>query len=107
MTHTLKRIGFTSAVKIAAIISAAAAVAPVLILLMLNAIFKFWDVIFPPEMLGQVIVGLAIWGGLAGGISAGICVILYNIAAHYCGGITFELQARRPPRKSKDAVDID
>ena len=107
MTHTLKRIGFTSAVRIAAIISAAAAVIPILILLLLNAIFKFWDVIFPPELLGQALVGLAIWGALAGGISTGICVILYNIAARCFGGLTFELQAQRPPRKQKAEVDID
>jgi len=107
MTYTLKRIGFVSAVRIAALVSAAVAVLPIAILLLLNAIFKFLDVIIPPELIGQVLASTALWGAAAGAVSTAIVVIIYNICAHYFGGITFELKAERPPRKSKAEVDID
>lgn len=107
MTYTLKRIGFVSAVRIAAIVSAAAAVLPIAILLLLNAIFKFLDVIIPPELIGQVLASTALWGAAAGAISTAIVVLIYNICAHYFGGITLELIPQRPPRKSKDEVDIE
>ncbi|MCY4536931.1 MAG: hypothetical protein OXE52_01735 [Chloroflexi bacterium] len=107
MTYTLKRIGFISAVRIAAIIAAAVAVLPIVILLLLNAIFKFLDVIIPPEMIGQVLASTALWAAAAGAVSTGIVVVIYNICAHYFGGISFELKAERPPRKSKEEVDID
>ena len=107
MTYTLKRIGFVSAVKIAAIVSAALAVLPLVILLLLNAIFKFLDVIIPPELIGQVLASTALWAAAAGAISTAIVVVIYNICAHYFGGITFELNAQRPPRKSNEEVEID
>ena len=107
MTYTLKRIGFVSAVKIAAIVSAALAVLPLVILLLLNAIFKFLDVIIPPELIGQVLASTALWAAAAGAISTAIVVVIYNICAHYFGGITFELEAQRPPRKPNEQVEID
>ncbi len=107
MTYTLKRIGFVSAVRIAAIIAAAVAVLPIIILLVLNAIFKFLDVVIPPELIGQVLASTALWAAAAGAISTAIVVVIYNLCAHYFGGITIELKAERPPRKSKEEVDID
>ena len=107
MTYTLKRIGFVSAVKIAAIVSAAVAVLPIVIFLLLNAIFKFWDIEIPPELIGQVLASTALWAAAAGAISTAIVVVIYNICAHYFGGITFELNAQRPPRKSNEEVEID
>ena len=107
MTYTLKRIGFVSAVKISAIVSAAAAALPIALLLLLNAIFKFLDLIIPPELIGQVLASTALWGAAAGAVSTAIVVVIYNICAHYFGGITLELVADRPPRKSKAEVDID
>ena len=107
MTYTLKRIGFVSAVKISAIVSAAAATLPIALLLLLNAIFKFLDLIIPPELIGQVLASTALWGAAAGAFSTAIVVVIYNICAHYFGGITLELVAERPPRKSKAEVDID
>lgn len=102
MTYTLKRIGFVSAVRISAIIAAAAAAVPIALLLLLNAIFKFLDVIIPPELIGQVLAATALWAAAAGAVSTAIVVIIYNICAHCFGGITFELQTERPPRKSKE-----
>lgn len=107
MTYTLKRIGFVSAVRIAAVVSAAVAVLPIVVLLILNAIFKFLDVIIPPELIGQVLASTALWAAAAGAVSAGIVVVIYNICARYFGGITIELKAERPPRKSKEEVEID
>ena len=107
MTHTLKRIGFASAVKIAAIVSAAAAITPIILLLLLNHIFKFWDIIIPPDVLAPLLILTALWAALAGGISTAIAVIIYNISARCFGGIQIELQAQRPPRKQKEAVEID
>ncbi len=107
MTYTLKRIGFVSAVRIAAVVSAAAAVLPIAILLLLNSIFKFLDLIIPPEIIGQVLASVALWAAAAGAVSTAITVLIYNICAHYFGGISFELKAERPPRKSKEEVDID
>ncbi len=107
MIYTLKRIGFVSAVKIAAVVSAAVAVLPIVIFLLLNAIFKFLDVIIPPELIGQVLASTALWAAAAGAISTAIVVVIYNICAHYFGGITFELKAQRPPRKPNEEVEID
>ena len=42
-----------------------------------------------------------------GGVSIALTVSIYNVCAPIFGGITFELKAQRPPRKSKDEVDID
>ncbi len=107
MTYTLKRIGFSSAVKIAAILSAGLAVVPLLLFLLLNAIFKFWDIIIPPELIGQALVAAALWAALSGGISAGLAVVIYNMSAACFGGIKVELQAQPPPRKSKEHIDIE
>ena len=107
MTYTLKRIGFVSAVRIAAIVSAAVAVLPIIILLALNAIFKFLDVILPPELIGQVLATTALWAAAAGALSTAVVVVIYNICAKYFGGITVELKAQRPPRKNKEEVEID
>ena len=106
MTYTLKRIGFSSAVKIAAVTSAAAAVIPIALFLLLNGIFKFWDVIIPPERIGQVLASTAFWAALAGGVSTAIAVLIYNVSAAFFGGIQVELQAQPPPRKSKEQIDI-
>jgi len=107
MKYTVKRIGFSSAVKIAAVVSAALAVVPLLVLRLLNGIFKFWDVIIPPELLGEVLAGAAFWAALWGGISTGLVVVIYNISAAFFGGIKVELQAQQPPRKPKGQVDIE
>ena len=106
MTYTLNRIGFVSAVRIAAIVSAAVAVLPIIILLALNAIFKFRDVIIPPELIGQVLATTALWAAAAGALSTAVVVVIYNICANYFGGISIELKAQSPPRKNKEEVDI-
>lgn len=107
MTYTLKRIGFLSAVKIAAIISAAAAVLPIILLLLLNAVFKFLDIEIPPDVLGPVLAQTALIAAVAGGVSTALTVSIYNVCAPIFGGITLELKAQHPPRKPKDEVDID
>ncbi len=107
MTHTLKRIGFRSAVKISAIIAAVAAVLPILAFVLLNDLLKFWDIVIPPNVLFPVLVSAALWAAVAGAVSTALVVALYNLVAACCGGITLELQPQRPPRKSKESVDID
>ena len=107
MTYTLKRIGFVSAVKIAAVISAAAAVIPILLLVLLNAIFKFWDIEIPPDVLGPMLAQTALIAAVAGGVSTALSVSLYNVCAPIFGGITLELKAQQPPRKQKEDIDID
>lgn len=107
MTYTLKRIGFLSAVKIAAVISAAAAVLPILLLVLLNAIFKFLDIDIPLDVLGPMLAQIALWAAIAGGLSTALTVSIYNVCAPVFGGITFELKAEHPPRKQKEEVDID
>ena len=106
MTYTLKRIGFLSAVKIAAVVSAAAAVLPILLLVALNAIFNFLDVDIPLDALGPILAQIALWAAIAGGISTALTVSIYNIVAPIFGGITIELKAQHPPRKQKEDVDI-
>lgn len=107
MTYTLKRIGFLSAVKISAIVSAAAAVLPILLLVALNGIFNFWDIQVPFDVLGPILAQIAMLAALAGGLSAALAVSIYNVCAPVFGGITLELKAHRPPRKPKESVDID
>ena len=107
MTYTLNRIGLTSAVKISAIVSAAAAVAPILLLILLNAIFKFWDIEIPPDVLAPMLAQTALLAASLGAISTALTVALYNICAPIVGGITFDLKPQYPPRKQKDQVDID
>ena len=63
MTYTLKSIGFISAVKISAIVSAAVAVVPIIIFLLLNHFFKFWDVVIPPDLVGELLASAAFLGG--------------------------------------------
>ena len=107
MTYTLKRIGFLSAVKIAAIVSAAAAVLPIVLLIALNGVFNFWDIQIPLDMLAPILAQIAIIAAVAGGVSTALAVSIYNVCAPIFGGITFELKAQRPPRKPKEAVGID
>ena len=107
MTYTLKRIGFLSAVKIAAIVSAAAAVLPILLLVALNGVFKFWDVQIPFDVLGPILAQIAMLAAMAGGISTALTVSIYNVCAPVFGGVTLELEAQRPPRKPKEAVSVD
>ncbi len=105
MTYTLKRIGFSSAVKISAIISAAAAVIPLAALVLLNQVFDFWDVQIPPDVLLPMLAQIALIAALAGGISTALTVALYNLCAPLFGGITLELSAQRPPRKQKQSIE--
>ncbi len=107
MTYTLNRIGFLSAVKIAAIVSAAAAVLPIVLLVLLNAIFNFLDVEIPLDVLGPILAQIAMWAAVAGGISTALTVSIYNVCAPIFGGITVELKAQHPPRKQKEDVEID
>lgn len=106
MTYTLKRIGFLSAVKIAAVVSAAAAVLPILLLVALNAIFNFLDVDIPLDVLGPILAQIALWAAVAGGVSTALTVSIYNVVAPIFGGITVELKAQQPPRKQKEDVEI-
>lgn len=107
MTYTLKRIGFLSAVKIAAVVSAAAAVLPVLLLVALNAVFNFLDVDIPLDVFGPILARLALWAAIAGGLSTALTVSIYNVCAPIIGGITVELKAEPLPRKPKEDVEID
>lgn len=107
MTHTLTRIGFLSAVKIAAVVSAAAAVLPILLLVALNAIFNLIPVDIPLDALGPIMAQIALWAAVAGGVSTALTVSIYNVCAPIFGGITVELKAQHPPRKQKEDVDID
>ena len=107
MTYTLNRIGFLSAVKIAAIVSAVAAVLPIVLLVLLNAIFKFLDVKIPLDVLGPILAQIALWAAVAGGISTALTVSIYNVCAPIFGGITVELKAQHPQRKQKEDVEID
>lgn len=105
--YTLKRIGVFSAIKMGAILSAMLVVVPIVILLVLNSIFQFLDVIIPPEMLIQGLASVAFWSAVWGGISTGIIVIIYNVSAHFFGGIKVELHLQGPPHKPAGQVDID
>ncbi len=107
MTHTLKRIGFVSAVKIATVVSAASAVVPILLLLLLNHVGEFWDIQIPPDVLGPLLAQIALIGAVAGGLSTALTVALYNICAPVFGGIELELKPLQPPRKQKAEVDIE
>ena len=107
MTYTLKRIGFLSAVKIAALVSAGAAVLPTVLLVLLNAIFKFLDIDIPLDVLGPILAQIALWAAITGGASTALTVSIYNVCAPIFGGITIELKAQHPPRKPKEAVDIE
>ena len=107
MTYTLKSIGFISAVRIAAVVSAACALVPIIIFLLLNHFFKFWDIEIPPDVIGPMLASAAFWAAITGAISTALTVSIYNICAHFIGGIQIELAAQRPPRKPKAEVDID
>ena len=107
MTYTLKRIGFLSAVKIAAVISAAAAVLPIVLLVLLNAVFNFLNVDVPLDVLAPILAQIALWAAIAGGVSTALTVSIYNVCAPIFGGITIELKAQHPPRKPKEDVEID
>jgi hypothetical protein len=105
--HTVKRIGVISAIKIGGIISAMLVVVPIVIFLVLNGIFRFWDVIIPPELLIQTLASTAFWAAIWGGISTGVVVIIYNVSAHYFGGLQVELHIQPTPRQRHEQVDID
>ena len=105
--YTLRRIGVFSAVKIGGILSAMLIVVPIVVLLGLNSIFKFWDIIIPPELLIQGLAEVAFWAAIWGGISTGVVVIIYNVSSHFFGGIQVELHLHQPPHKNRDQVDID
>jgi hypothetical protein len=105
--YTVKRIGIFSAVKMGAILSAMLVVVPIVILLVLNNIFKFWDVIIPPELLIESLASAAFWSAVWGGLFTGVIVIIYNISARFFGGIKVELHMQPPPRKQHEQVDID
>ena len=105
--YIVKRIGFSSAVKIAVVVSAAAAVVPIAVFLLLNQLFNIWDVIIPPEMIGEVLAAAAFWAAVWGGISTGLVVVIYNVCADFLGGIKIELEVQHPPRKQTGRVDID
>ena len=107
MTYTLRRIGFMSAVKIAAIVSAAAATIPIALLVLLNHIFQFWDVVIPPDVLGPMLAQTALLAAVLGGISTALTVSLYNICAQVFGGIKLDLKPQVPPRKQKEDVEIE
>ena len=107
MTYTLKHIGFASAVRIAAIIAAASAVIPILLLVLLNSVFKFLDIDIPPDVLGPMLAQAAFWAALVGGVSTALTVSLYNVCAPIIGGITVELKPQYPPRKQKDEVEVN
>ena len=106
MTYTLKRIGFLSAVKIAAIVSATAAVLPIVLLVLLNAVFKLIPVDIPLDVLGPILAQIALWAAIAGGVSTALTVSIYNVAAPVFGGITVELKAHHPRRKQKEETEI-
>ncbi len=105
MTHTITRIGFASTVKIAAVVSALAAALPVGLLLLLNNLFQFWDVIVPPDVLAPLLAQMALLGAVAGGISTALTVVIYNLCAPVFGGVTLHLKPQQPPRKQKGDVD--
>ncbi len=107
MTYTLNRIGFLSAVKIAALVSAGAAVLPILLLVLLNAIFDFLDVDIPLDVLGPILAQIAVWAAVAGGVSTALTVSIYNVCAPIFGGVTVELKAERPQRKQKEDVGFE
>lgn len=100
--YSIKRIGILSAMKIGGILTALLVVIPVLVFLGLNSIFKFWDVIIPPEMLLRGLASTAFWTAIWGALSTGIVVFLYNVSAHFFGGITVELKALHPMHDDSD-----
>jgi len=102
MTYTLRRIGVLSSVRIATLVSAVASALPVALLVLLNDIFHFWDVIIPPDVLLPLLVQTALLGAVAGGLSTALGVLLYNVSAPLLGGISFELESQQPPRKQKE-----
>jgi hypothetical protein len=97
MMYSIKRIGIFSAMKIGGILSALLIVVPIMVFLGLNSIFKFWDVIIPPELLIQGLASTAFWAAIWGGISTGIVAFLYNVSAHFFGGVKVELKMLYKP----------
>lgn len=105
--YTVKRIGIRSAIRIGAILSALFVVVPVIVLLVLDGIFKFWGIIVPPELLIRGLASAAFWAAIWGGITAGIVAILYNLSSRYFGGVEIELVAHKPPKSKREQVEID
>ena len=105
MTHTITRIGFASAVRISAIVSALAAALPVAALLLLNNALQFWDVFVPPDVLAPLLLQVAALGAFAGGLSTALAVLIYNLCAPVVGGVSLHLKPQYPPRKHKDGAD--
>lgn len=107
MMYTVKRIGVISAIKMGAILSAMIVVVPIVILLVLNNIFKLWDLIIPPELIIQGLSSAAFWAAIWGGIITGVIVIIYNVSSHFFGGVEVELKLQSPPRKHNESIDIE
>jgi len=105
--YTVKRIGVRSAIKVGAILAAMLVVVPVVIFLVLNGLFKFWDVIIPPELMIQGLSSMAFWAAIWGGITTGMVAIIYNVSAHFFGGLEVELKSPPPPRKRHETIDIE
>lgn len=105
--YTVKRIGVFSAIKMGAILSAMIVVIPVIIFLILNGLFKLWDIIIPPELIIQGLSSMAFWAAIWGGITTGVAVIIYNVGAHFFGGVEVELKLQQPTRKQPESIDIE
>lgn len=97
--YSIKRIGILSAMRMGGILCALLVVVPILVFLGLNGMFKFWDVIIPPEMLIRGLASTAFWSAIWGGITTGVIVFLYNVSAHFFGGVTIELKRLHPVHK--------
>ena len=69
---------------------------PIILLLLLNAVFKFLDIEIPPDVLGPLLAQTALIAGVLGGVSTALTVSIYNVCAPIFGGITLELKARAP-----------
>lgn len=105
--YTVKRIGVRSAIKVGAILSAMLVVVPVIIFLILNTLFKLWDIIIPPELLIQGLSSMAFWAAVWGGITAGMVAVIYNVGARFFGGLEVELKLPSAPRKRREQIDIE
>ena len=103
--YTVKRIGVLSAIKVGAIISAMIVVVPIIVLLILNGLFKIF--IIPPELIIQSLASMAFWAAVWGGITTGVIVVIYNVSAHFFGGVQVELKLQQPPRKNHESIDIE
>lgn len=99
--YSIKRIGILSAMRIGGILSALIVVVPILVLIALNSIFKFWDIIIPPELLIRGLSNMAFWAAIWGAVTTGVIIFLYNVSAHFFGGVTVELKRLHPVHKDE------